>query len=270
MPELPEVETIVRQLRQKISRQVIGNVRIFDKGKITLKTSSIVGSKIEDIFRSGKQIVIRLASIHKPKDSYLIIHLRMTGSLIWSAKNFSEKPKYARAMFQTAKGDLYFTDPRRFGIIDYSCDLESFKPLGIEPLSEEFTVRYLSELISNLNQPLKHFLMRQDKIVGIGNIYASEILFNAKLNPKRKTCSLKKEEIIALHRSIKKILAAAIKHNGTTISDYKDTSGKTGGYATALKVYDRENRSCPRCKFPTISRITQQGRSTYFCSQCQG
>lgn len=269
MPELPEVETIVKQLRRKIVGQVIINLRVFDRHKIALPKSTMAGATVRQVYRLGKQIIIKLTTKVDGNDSYLVIHLRMTGSLIWFDGRLSDTPKYCRACFQMQKGVLSFTDPRRFGIIEYTSDLGKYIPQGIEPLSKDFSVGVLKKLIGRTQQPLKHFLMRQDKIVGIGNIYAAEILYDARLSPKRKASSLNENQIKDLYRSIRKILNGAIRFNGTTISDFKDISGKTGGYATVLKVYDREQQCCKRCKTSTIRRILQQGRSTYYCRNCQ-
>ncbi|MBL7662357.1 hypothetical protein JNK13_06365, partial [bacterium] len=234
MPELPEVETVARGLKKKILGQSINHILILDRKLKNRALSTLRNLSVKDVFRHGKQVALALSD-----RSYLLIHLRMTGNLIW-AKNsrekskrnlggvilkqtkFSENLKSTRVVIVTEKGNVHFTDTRRFGTIELR---RSLPATGIDPLSSAFDAQGLKQLLLSTNQPLKSFLMRQDKIVGIGNIYASEILFRAKINPRRKTLSLKNVEIKLLAKEIKKVLTQAIQCCGTTFSDYHGIDG---------------------------------------------
>lgn len=274
MPELPEVETVARQLHRKIRGQNIRRVSIHDYRLNGLNTQQFTGAKISGIRRQGKQVCIELSNGR----GFLLIHLRMTGRLIWIPRHgraiavepFLHKFKIAefhlRAEFHLTKGELIFVDPRRFGTIAFHRTLPKFK--YVDPLSKEFTVTRLQELCQGRKQSLKQFLMRQDLIVGIGNIYASEILFRARLNPWTQVSRLNHYMISDLHREIRSVLKSAIKLNGTTFSDFQDSEGSSGGFGRFLKVYDREGRPCRRCGEP-IKRSAVGGRSTYYCSRCQ-
>lgn len=268
MPELPEVETVARELRPLIKGKTITKIEIVDK---KLKIKNLKGRKIQDVYRIGKQVILEL-----DRKEYLAIHLRMTGRLI-SVKAKSQKSladfyyktsinqKHIRFKLLLNKGEVHFVDPRRFGTVSL---VNSVELKAIDPVSKDFTKSIFTELLSASSQPLKHWLMRQDKLVGIGNIYASEILFAAKIKPTRKTNSLTAAEIAKLYSSIKKILDKAIKHCGTTFSDFQTTTGEVGSFQRFLKVYGRENQKCYLCK-AEIMKFVQQQRSTFYCIKCQ-
>jgi formamidopyrimidine-DNA glycosylase len=201
---------------------------------------------------------------------WLAIHLRMTGRLIFGVRDklgCHVKSQF-RAIIVLDRGVVRFQDTRRFGTMALHKSLASVLPSGTEPLSSKFTWQKLRGLLGDSTTPIKNWLLRQDKLVGIGNIYASEILFSAHIHPGRNAGSLSQVEVKRLHRNIRRILHAAIKHCGTTFSDFQDSRGQTGGYAQFLKVYKREGQPCRTCGTP-VARSTQAQRSTFFCLCCQ-
>ncbi|NIM61201.1 MAG: DNA-formamidopyrimidine glycosylase, partial [Acidobacteria bacterium] len=147
-------------------------------------------------------------------------------------------------------------------------DERDTRPEGVDPLSEAMTIERLAEMAAAARQNMKAFLLRQDRIVGLGNIYASEILYDARISPRRRATALRPAEIKRLHASTQKILRRAIENCGTTFSDFQDAHGVTGSYQQYLGVYDREDEPCGRCG-RKIRRIVQQQRSTYYCGGCQ-
>lgn len=267
MPELPEVETVARELADSLSGQYLRRFQVRDKERISLRGNDFYCRRIKSVYRSGKQVILGLAN-NSLQEQFLVVHLRMTGRLIYSTDSIDNSHPHLRVKCVLDKGSLLFVDPRKFGTMEL-CDKESaFKPIGIDPMSSEFSVAILAEMLAWSQQNIKLFLLRQDKIVGLGNIYASEILFKAGIHPLRAACSLKLLEIRKLHSAIKKILAAAIDNCGTTFSDFQRTSGRVGGYQKYLRVYKREGLPCVRCR-QAIKRLVQGQRSTFLCSGCQ-
>jgi formamidopyrimidine-DNA glycosylase len=288
MPELPEVETVVRQLQQVLRRRTLLELEILDRKLKHLPPEDVRGCRVVRVCRLGKQIVFELSREKAAERRYLAVHLRMSGCLFWKASAsqtrrragaqlmaFQRKTlsrldgaKYLRAVFWFTGGSVCFADPRRFGTIRLARDIAQFEPRGLDPLSEQFSDQMLAGLLRGSKQPIKPWLLRQDRLVGIGNIYASEILFAARIDPRRAVGALGREEIRALRVATKKVLLRAILANGTTFSDFQDTAGDAGNYGRFLRVYGRESEDCRRCRLP-LSRIVQQGRSTYFCDHCQ-
>ncbi|MCB0360061.1 MAG: hypothetical protein KDD44_10505, partial [Bdellovibrionales bacterium] len=176
---------------------------------------------------------------------------------------------HVRATFSFSDGRLLFVDPRRFGTIRLLATREACEPAGVDPLSSVLTAKHLMVLSGRSSQEAKVWLMRQDRLVGIGNIYASEALFRANIHPKRPMSSLSPAEFLRLHRSLRFILRKAIAACGTTFSDFQDTTGSLGGYGRYLAVYGREGEHCRRCQVGTIERCVQAQRSTFFCANCQ-
>ncbi|MEZ4755088.1 MAG: bifunctional DNA-formamidopyrimidine glycosylase/DNA-(apurinic or apyrimidinic site) lyase [Bdellovibrionota bacterium] len=271
MPELPEVETVARQLNQQIRGKKVLWLKAYDPRLKLPKHIKLTNSKVEKVFRMGKQIIVSFQGAPK-KFSHLAIHLRMSGNLISltdSARSKTETPvHHIRSDLKLSKGCVCFVDPRRFGTMVFSDKLERFVPKGVEPFSDEFTIDKIQELIAKTSTPIKPWLLKQEKIVGIGNIYASEILYRCKLSPLKPAGKLKLAELKALHSSIVYILDKAIENCGTTFSDFQDAYGVTGSYQSFLKVYDREGEKCRRCK-SKIEKIVQAQRSTYYCPTCQ-
>jgi len=292
MPELPEVETIVRSLTPKLTSQELLRVTINDI-KLKPPTTDLSQSKLLSINRFGKKLAFKFIT-PQTENIFLLIHLRMSGRLLLnenknsdevhilhelerSEKNFEHKVsttikspmKHVRAVFEFKDYTLHFFDIRRFGTLEWIKEPPSL-PVGcLDPLSEEFTWKALSSMLkSSPNQQIKSFLMRQDKISGIGNIYASEILFSAKINPSRLCRELNQKEIKALYKSTIDILQLAINHSGTTFSDYRREDGSKGGFQNLLKVYGRTGSPCYTCE-SIIEKVTQSQRSSFYCAKCQ-
>ncbi|MCC6933244.1 MAG: bifunctional DNA-formamidopyrimidine glycosylase/DNA-(apurinic or apyrimidinic site) lyase [Deltaproteobacteria bacterium] len=265
MPELPEVQTVVSQLKKRLWGAQIVKFTIYDKQKINLPRQ-IKHRTIADIVRCAKYVVIVLSAPNK-KDVYLAIHLRMTGQLLISRDHKAACLNKSRVDFYTERGILQFCDVRRFGTISYA-KINSFARSELEPLEKGFTVERLHALLIASRCNLKSFLLNQNKLVGVGNIYAAEILHRAQLSPKKLCLTLSKKQIIVLQQSIQRVLKEAIKNRGTTISDYRDTDKSRGKFQNRLRVYGREGKACARCS-SIIKRIKQGGRSTYYCPDCQ-
>ena len=292
MPELPEVQTIVNQLHPFLKDSVLEKTVVYDDKLKALNYNKLNNCKLEKISRIGKQIFLEFIN-NEGKDSpttkkqYLAIHLRMTGVLIAknsTVKNLTVKAlnssnilvnsegknsvnKKPRIIFNFKDKILEFYDVRRFGTVEIFNQIPTKFSKIADPLLPIFTIEYLTSILGSSKQ-LKVLLLDQSKILGIGNIYASEILYDAKLNPFTKANSLTSEEIKRLHKSIIKILELAIKMNGTTFSDYQDSTGKKGGFQNFLKVYGREDKFCFKCK-NVIIVAKQAQRSTFYCKNCQ-
>jgi formamidopyrimidine-DNA glycosylase len=270
MPELPEIQTIVNDLQQIIGDHITGFVSYWPK---SIKNSSvkkfatnISGRKILGIERIGKNIAIALAS-----GNIILIHLKMTGQLVLDNKNADTK--YARHIFYLKRnGALEFRDIRKFGTLEIIDDKKLAairEDRGVDPFSKYFTLKKFSALLDKQkNKVIKAVLMDQQVVAGIGNIYASEILFEAKILPMRKTNSLKTEEIKKLYQSIKKILRKAVLLRGTSSSDYRDVQGEKGQFQDHLKVYQRAGKKCVKCA-TIVEKLIIGQRSTFYCPHCQ-
>jgi formamidopyrimidine-DNA glycosylase len=288
MPELPEVETIRRDLEQKIVGLKIVSVEVKDDkiGKTKNFARVLVGNKIVEADRIGKLLIMHLAD-----GKFLLIHLKMTGQLVYEDKEilaagghpFKEGDllaeiggrlpnEYTRFILAfSGERKLYFNDTRRFGyvkIVNNNQLAEIKARFGIEPLRVNFTLANLKKVLSGRKVPIKSVLMDQQKIAGIGNIYASEILYAAKINPLRLASSLNDEEVGRVFEATEWILKKAVKHRGTTFSDYVDTNGQKGNFSKLLQVYEREGEKCSACG-GSIKKLKIAGRSTYFCPKCQ-
>ena len=262
MPELPEVETIVRGLSTMRGARIDG-LEVLDQ-RLALPVDEIVGKTIEGIERRGKYILLCLSS-----GGDLIVHLRMSGRLTLSQSSTEEK--HTRFILHLDRGKVYFINPRRLGTVEYSGNGFPHN-LGIDPFDLEFTPQHLEEIIMGSRALIKPLLMNQEKISGLGNIYAAEALWHAGIDPRRAGNTLKRKEIRALHPAILGVLQNAIDRMGTTlrdtVCDYHNASGDYGGFQDLLAVYGREKEPCPRCG-EEIVRIRQAGRSTYYCPECQ-
>ena len=269
MPELPEVETIARQLSPHLAGRRIKSLQIIDPKLDTPAKHSLPGREIISVERLGKQVCLSLSG--RPGDKHgmwLLFHLRMTGRLILEDALSGQNEKHLRASLLLDKGSLHFYDLRRFGLLTIVSASDGPLPPGLDPLSPEFTAGKLAELIGSSRQEIKPWLLRQDRLTGLGNIYASEILFAAGIGPQRAAATLEKNELRKLHRQIIKILRLAIENCGTTFSDFQDSQGESGSFQSLLSVYAREGEPCPRCG-ESIRRLVQQQRSTFFCPRCQ-
>ncbi|MEA3273291.1 MAG: bifunctional DNA-formamidopyrimidine glycosylase/DNA-(apurinic or apyrimidinic site) lyase [Patescibacteria group bacterium] len=289
MPELPEVETIKRGLNRKAKGKKIKKLWT-DHAKMVKGLSfsqlerEIKNTRIVKISRRAKNLLLELSN-----GNSLWIHLKMTGHLLFKSKNptlkeleFLEKDKfnaYIHFTFYFNDGSqLDFSDLRKFGRIKLikakineilkHPDKYGLAKIGQEPLLKKFSSQKLQEILNGNNRVIKIVLMDQSLIAGIGNIYASEILFNAKINPRRRAETIKQDEVKRLHRSMVNLLTKAIKFKGTSVNDYRSLSGEKGNFQKMLKVYQKTGKKCHRCG-KIIKRIKQGQRSTFYCSHCQ-
>jgi formamidopyrimidine-DNA glycosylase len=268
MPELPEVETICRDLKKSVKSKEIVDIKVsLEKSFINPQGEKICG-KISDIRRVGKYILIDIA----PKYT-LITHLRMTGKLVYQSPAIyptKKTEKHIRVVFCFSTGDsLYFHDVRTFGQIEvspYHTDIYRLKNLGVDALEPAMSIDYFQKLCRGKKIPIKQLLLDQNIIAGIGNIYAQEILFSAGVSPLRIANTLCELEIQKTYKSTISILKLAIKYNGTSISDFRRVDDKTGKFQNFLKVYGK--KICPICESELII-VRQGGRTGRYCRYCQ-
>ena len=265
MPELPEVETIKRDLEKIIPGKKIVEVRVYNPGVIrepaaAIFKKSLEGVTIRNILRRGKLLIFELSN-----GKALTIHLKMTGQLVYPGEG-----KKARVVFKFSCGKaLDFNDQRLFGELRLVSDWKKLKFVqGLGPEPFDLTCADFKAMLFKKKTKIKPLLMDQGFISGIGNLYAAEILFRAKINPERSSRGLREGEKETLYKEIKQVLSSAIKHGGSSVDDYLRPSGKPGDYARLHQVYGREGKPCFICKNP-VKRITQGGRGTYFCPKCQ-
>lgn len=266
MPELPEVETVARQLAPLITGCRILRCEIIDPKLATIDPGLLEGALIGRVYRCGKQLALETSK--RQEQRLLLVHLRMTGRLVWAETCADAPPRHLRARIRLDRGCLLFYDPRRFGTFTLAADSSAESSAGIDPLSSGFTPNTLRQMVQGANQPLKVWLLRQDRLVGLGNIYASEILFEAGLHPERHGASLSADETRRLHKATREVLKRAIRYCGTTFSDFQDARGRTGRYQKLLRVYGRGGEACSTCGTP-IERIVQGQRATFYCPHCQ-
>jgi formamidopyrimidine-DNA glycosylase len=270
VPELPEVETIVRDLAASIPGRRIVETEVYH-GDLVLGEDAVsfadglAGARIAAIHRRAKNIVFDL------DDQRLVVNLGMTGRLLLEGPG-APPSTHPGVRFALDNGrTLLYHDVRRFGCLQrFAPDAWAARDrsLGLEPLSDGFTAGWLHTACSASRVAIKSWLMDQRRLVGVGNIYASEALFRAGIDPTRPARSLTRAEAERLHESIRAALLEAIEFRGTTLLDYRDASGERGGFADRLLVYDRAGQPCRSCEQP-IRRIVQGGRSTFFCESCQ-
>lgn len=267
MPELPEVETIKNHLERHIKGCIFQGIRIFDTRPIREPSIEefcrrLTGKQVLGLERRGKYLVIRLS-----EGENLIIHLRMTGSLLWKPKT-DERYKRVEFLFKGG-GRVVFTDIRRFGTI---CLVrkpsEIVGNLGVEPLCKQFSARYLEKVLSKRKTPVKTVLLNQELIAGIGNMYADEALCRAGIHPLRPACSIKPSETKILHKSIRLVLNKGISKQGASIRDYRQPDGSRGSAHTEFIAAHRLGQPCPSCG-TAIARIIVGQRGTYYCPLCQ-
>ncbi|HEU68920.1 MAG TPA: bifunctional DNA-formamidopyrimidine glycosylase/DNA-(apurinic or apyrimidinic site) lyase [Candidatus Acetothermia bacterium] len=256
MPELPEVETIVRGLRPHVVGKALTAVEVEDPKLDSLRSAFVLPATVRSIERRGKHVLFDLG------DRVLVLHPRMSGRIVWGRRKPRER---VRLSLRFADGGVYFVDPRRLGtakvVREFSDDL------GPEPLGD---LAWLPSALQGSRMPVKFWLMDQRKIAGIGNIYAAEILFRAGIAPRRRADSLSRSEIARLQQAIPSVLEAAIACGGTTLRDrlYRGPRGEIGEFCFELAVYGRAGEPCRRCGNP-IERTVLGGRGTYFCPHCQ-
>ena len=272
MPELPEVEIVKRQLSLNIINNKIKNISTSElklHGKEIPNLNALIGESFSHIHRRNKYLIL------ESDNHYLIIHLGMTGQLI-QTPNLPEIKKHIHMIIYFQNLILYYKDVRRFGKIElYSKDnypnyleIPFIKKLGFEPLDDNFNILALNNLIKDNSSNAKKFIMDGNKICGIGNIYANEILFLSKINPESSIKNINKKQKNLLFNNIKTVLQQAIDLGGSTISDFVHLNGNKGTMQDHYYVYGREGQPCKECG-TSIKKITQNGRSTFYCPNCQ-
>jgi formamidopyrimidine-DNA glycosylase len=286
MPELPEVEIVRQSLNKKIKQKKVKKVIIRNRNlrlKIPLKFNSyFLNKKIIKVGRFSKYLIIYL-----PKDNYCLIHLGMSGTIhivnnksvnkytntsFYNSPFLPKKHNHVELIFENFK--IIYNDPRRFGffqLIKSNSDLiKRFNHLGPEPFDKNFNLNYVYNFFKDKNKDIKNFLLDQKFVSGIGNIYASEILFLSKVNPSKKAKLLSKKECQKIIISSRKILLKAISKGGSSVRDFKDTSGLKGGFQKEFKVYQQEGEKCKNLGcFDLIKKKIIGNRSTFFCDSCQ-
>ena len=271
MPELPEVETIKKELLENIKGKKITDVKIITPKVINYSPRKFVkiikGTAVKDIQRRAKLLIINFTNSYN-----LLVHLKLTGQFLYQGK--ISAATHIIFIFQDGSKLLY-NDQRKFGYIKLLTDSELANLLakadfGPEPLGKNFTLDAFKETLTRKKKSkIKPLLMNQKFIAGIGNVYAQEICFYAKVLPMKEVSSLSQKEIRNIYKGIKEILPRAIKYKGSSVDTYLDIYGKKGKFIPFLKVYGREGKQCLRCKKAKIKKITLAGRGTCFCPNCQ-
>lgn len=288
MPELPEVETQVRDLKKEIKGLTIKDIipiykKVLKKPKnFKLFKNSILNKKVLDIERLGKNILIHAG------DKVILIHQKIAGHILYSkwikkGNNYISEDKIIKKdpknrfliyLFVFNNGKMLgLCDPRKFSKIELWSrkdikKIKEIKKLGEDPFSKNFTFNYFYGKIKNKNKPIKSVLLDQSIVLGIGNIYSDEILWQAKVHPTKKAKELSLNEIKEIFKAIKQVLREGIKKRGESFSDWRDIFGKKGNYDKYKKVFKREGLSCKRCK-SAILKTKISGRTSRFCSNCQ-
>jgi formamidopyrimidine-DNA glycosylase len=299
VPELPEVETVRSVLARELTGKKVKTVTVTN-GKLTKRHKSVKdfrllleGTTIKSVSRLGKNLVIALDS-----GNHLVVHLGMSGQLLRAKSPKDPKPKHTHVVIAlTQGGELRYVDPRMFGELYVSLappegvkvevspyarlavggdgvalrgKVPELADLGIDPVEDVVGWDRFAAILRDRTTPLKALLTDQHVIAGIGNIYADEILYTAGLRYDRPAGSLSTIEVRRLHRSIGEVLAEAIKHGGSTLSDeqFVDPDGRPGNYQKLHDVYGREGEPCHRCRM-TVEKVTVRGRATYYCPNCQ-
>lgn len=297
MPELPEVESLRLALKKYVLGRKIkkvwvgkpklvsgfGNMRKATPAKVKEFTQSLRGETIKDIERQAKNLIFVFKS-----GKVLVVHLKMSGQLVYQGKNenhktvmgghpieISEKElpnKHTHIIFELTSGTLYYNDPRMFGyLLLYPTRTKAahhFAKYGLDPLSKEFTLEKFAERLQRKRGTLKTVIMAQEVVTGLGNIYADESSWLAKISPLRSVQTLKPNEIKALFQAIKKILPRAIALGGSSVISYRMLDGTRGNYARELKAYGRGGKKCMRCDHTLIETVVNN-RTTVYCKNCQ-
>jgi formamidopyrimidine-DNA glycosylase len=286
MPELPEVEIVKQSLAKKIQQKKIKRVIIKNRNlrfKIPLKFEDLLQNKIiKKVTRFSKYLILNFSN-----GSFLLIHLGMSGTIhvikknslnkftnvsFYNSPNLPKKHNHVEIKFKDLK--VIYNDPRRFGFFKFIHNKQEltdrFSHLGPEPFFKNFNLKYLLKYFFNKKKDIKSFLIDQKFVSGIGNIYASEILFLSKIHPKTYAMKLSKQSCKKIIFFSKNVLTQAIKKGGSSIRDFKNTSGENGNFQKEFKVYQRENLNCLRRKCSgKIEKIFISNRSTFFCNICQ-
>jgi formamidopyrimidine-DNA glycosylase len=272
MPELPEVETIRRQLAPHVEGRELTGLQIRDpRWCLPLAPEALrdalEGRRVERLGRRGKYLVWELAN-----EAFLLMHLRMTGTLLLDPP---QDTPYARVRFELDRGahELRFCDPRRFGTGELalgSAARDAFFEvrLGVEPLGEDLTGEALRRMARGRRAPVKAFLLDQRRVAGVGNIYADEALFRARIHPLRPVGSLTRAQLEALARAVREALGAGLAAGGATIDDFRGADGVRGAFQDEFLVHRRRGEPCPECGRDVV-KLVAAGRGTYVCESCQ-
>ena len=272
MPELPEVETVRRRLAPVLEGRVFERVEITDP-RLTRPldplevAGELEGERVAVVDRRGKYLIVRFES-----GRALLVHLRMTGSFLHSANGLADDA-HRRAVVRLDDGsDVAYRDVRRFGtwLLLEPEEVEAYvdERVGREPLAEAYRAKHLAEKLNGRRAPVKAAILDQRTVAGVGNIYADEALWRAKLHPLRPAASLDAKEVQALHRALRKALEVGIARQGSTLRDYRLPDGGSGTMQHEFKVYGRGGEPCERCGTP-IDKIRVAGRGTWYCPSCQ-
>jgi formamidopyrimidine-DNA glycosylase len=264
MPELPEVETIVRELRTKISDEIFAKFETIWPGSFIEEDGLYLENKqIKKILRKGKYILFQL------NEGFLLIHLRMTGQLI-VRNSWPDNKQHLRLVFTFQSGKyLLFYDLRKFGRVYHTNQPEKvLQNTGIDALSEDLDIKYFRKIIKGKGSIVKSFLLNQKNIAGFGNIYIDESLFRARIHPEKKLSELSTKKTNILYNQSRQVLLEAIERMGSTISDYQTTGGGFGSNQNYFKVYQREGLPCFECN-TLIVKSKVGGRGTHYCPNCQ-
>jgi formamidopyrimidine-DNA glycosylase len=270
VPELPEVETIRRHLAPHVEHRTLNRLEVLDERwsrplAPRELAAALEGRTVTKLGRRGKYLVWELED-----DAFLLMHLRMTGTLLLDPPG---APPHTRVWFRLTGSDLAFTDPRRFGTGELALGTDQRNAffaarLGAEPYDPTFTAAHLHALAKRSRAPIKAFLLDQKRIAGVGNIYADEALFRARLHPLRAANRLTRPQAAELHEAIIASLDAGIAAKGATIDDFRDPDGVSGTFQDQFLVHRREGEPCPRCGHP-VRKLRAAGRGTYVCERCQ-
>ncbi len=271
MPELPEVETIRRQLAPHLEGRTLSGVEILDPRwshptPPALLEAELRGAVVERVTRAGKYLLLSLSG-----DRHLLMHLRMTGALLLDPDS---EPPHTRVRFELDDAHrMLFVDPRRFGtghLLHGEAARDAYLAVrvGVEPFTAQFTSDHLCQLARGTRAPVKAFLLDQRRIAGIGNIYADEALFRSGIHPLRAAGGLKGPQLVRLRDAIEETLLAGIEAKGATIDDFRHVDGARGSFQDCFLVHRREGQPCPACGRP-IRKIVVGGRGTYVCERCQ-
>ena len=272
MPELPEVETIGRALKEYLAGKIIRGVEVFAprlrEPLDSLKDPRLTGKKVLDVRRRGRYLIVELED-----DLALLMHFGMSG-VLKTVPLDQKRAKHEHVIFDLGNNEsLRFECPRRFSLLKLielprGAEPEELAKLGVEPLSGDFNAEYFCRCAQKRKLTLKEFLMDNSVVTGVGNIYATEALFNTRLSPLRCACNVTPAEAELLIAEVKDILLKSIASGGTTFSDYRQLDGSTGKYVLQLKAYGRAGEPCPVCR-ETLSSVKQGGRTTVYCKNCQ-
>ncbi|RPI01376.1 MAG: bifunctional DNA-formamidopyrimidine glycosylase/DNA-(apurinic or apyrimidinic site) lyase [Calditrichaeota bacterium] len=272
MPELPEVETLCQSLKPHVLNRRILAVQVFETRLRKAVAEAdlqqwVTHQTIKSLERRAKYLLWRLSN-----EATVVFHLGMSGRL-GVFFDSSSREKHTHVVFQLENCQVHFRDPRKFGLIDVIpphqlARYAGFEKLGIEPLSPDFSAAAITKSVGKSKKPIKLWIMDAQNVVGVGNIYANEVLFDARIHPLRPAFTLSETETSQLVMSIKHVLKTAVNRGGTTLNDFRDAEGEPGFFQMDLQVYQKTGQLCGVCG-AEIQKSLLSGRSTFYCPNCQ-